>query len=115
MSLRQAAELVGITHSRLREWERGIDNHSGRPVVPPFDAVRRLARLYGVSASGLLRLAGYGPEPGLPAEEQQVLELLRTLSATERSHLIQELLARYTHAPNPQDEQDGDGGLRGGG
>ncbi len=93
LSLRRAAALAGADHSRLREWERGVDNHTGRAVVPPFDALRRLARAYSVPAEGLLRLAGFGPEPELPGEEQQLLDLFRRLPAERRASLLADLAA----------------------
>lgn len=94
LSLRRAAEQAGTTHSRLREWEVGVDTHTGRPVLPPYDGVRRLARAYGVQADPLLRLAGYGPEPELPPEEQQLLAAFRALPEEERRALLASLTAR---------------------
>lgn len=83
-----------MTHSRLREWEVGFDNHSGRPVTPPYDVVRRLARAYGVAPDSLLRLAGYGPEPALPADEQRMLSAYRLLPEGEQRSLLRELERR---------------------
>lgn len=103
LSLRHVADLVDVHHTRIGEWERGFDAHSGRPVLPPFDAVRRLARVYGVPADGLLRLAGYGPEPQLPADEQALLGLYRGLGPDAREDLLRELQERFG-APEPQAE-----------
>lgn len=74
-----------------------MDNHTGRPVSPPFEVVRRLARAYGVPADGLLRLAGFGPEPGLPDEEQRLLAAFRRLPEAERVALL--TLAEARGAP----------------
>lgn len=94
LSLRRAAGQAGATHSRLREWEVGVDNHTGRAVRPPYDAVRRLARTYGVPAEALLRLAGYGPEPELPELERRLLGAFHRLPLADRPGVVAELEAR---------------------
>lgn len=89
LSLRQAAKRVGVSFSRLAEWERGTDSHTGKPVFPPRHAVIDLARVYGAPADELLALAGYRTslEPATP-EEARLLGAFRQLDAPGRQKLL---------------------------
>lgn len=99
ISLRRAAELIGVNFTRLREWEMGVDAHTGRATRPSYDNIRRLARVYGVPAEPILRLAGYGPEPELPEDERRLLAAYRRLAASERESMLVEFEQRAPESP----------------
>lgn len=61
MTVREAAKLVGISHSRLVNFEHGKDPHSGRPTLPAAELVGQIAGAYGYPKGQLLLLAGYLP------------------------------------------------------
>lgn len=90
-SLREAARRADVAFSRLAEWEHERDNYSGRPLRPSFDALCRLARIYGADRFELLRLAGY--DVGLTQEELQFVDDLRALPKDKQARL-RELLDR---------------------
>lgn len=119
LSIRRAANLVGVNFTRLREWENGVDAHTGRATRPSYDNLRRLARVYSVPADALLRLAGYGPEPELPEDERKLLVAYRLLPEQERQSCLAEVQHRaaqfrvgqeglLAEAPRGSDEQRGE-------
>lgn len=101
-SLREAAERAGISFSRLGEIERGRDSHSGKPFVPSYVTLCRLAAAYGLPPAELLRRAGHQPGPELTAEEWRMLDAFRQLSASRRAELTQALADECTGKRRPQ-------------
>ena len=77
-----------MSFSRLGDWERGEDSHTAKLIVPPFDVVRRLARLYGVPAEGLLRHAGYAVAGDLTDDEEALLVNFRALQPEGQAELL---------------------------
>ena len=94
LSLREAARRAGLTFSRLGEWERGTDSHTGKAVLPPREALLRLARVYGVPPEPLLAMAGYRTERDLTPEEERLLAAFRQLPETERQAAVADLERR---------------------
>ncbi|MCR4401485.1 MAG: helix-turn-helix domain-containing protein [Firmicutes bacterium] len=94
LSLREAAEKVGISHTYLSALERGRDARTGRPVNPSAKTLMRIANGYGIAAQDLLRLAtGEGVE-----ETDQVEAMARTLQslAPEDQKVILYLIERLS-------------------
>ncbi len=80
LSLREVAKRAGGHFTRLGEWERGTDAHTGKPVTPPREAFLRLARVYGAPPDALLAMAGYRAERApSPDEAQRFLEAAATV------------------------------------
>lgn len=95
LSLRQAAKRVGVSFSRLAEWERGVDSHTAKPVTPPRQVVIDIARAYGVPADELLALAGYRTSiDPVSSEEVRLLVAFRRLPASLRDEVLTELESR---------------------
>lgn len=90
-SLREAAERAGISFSRLGEIERGRDSHSGKPFVPSYVTLCRLAAAYGLPPAELLTRAGHQPGPELTAEEWRMVDAFRRLPADRRAALAAQL------------------------
>lgn len=90
-SLREAAEHAGISFSRLGEIERGRDSHSGKPFIPSYVTLCRLAAAYGLPPADLLRRAGHQPGPELTPEEWRMIDAFRQLAAPRRAELAMAL------------------------
>ncbi|HBN07505.1 MAG TPA: hypothetical protein DD435_02285 [Cyanobacteria bacterium UBA8530] len=99
-SLRDAAGHVGIAHSRLDEIEKGIDGHSGKPFLPSYMTVVKIAKAYGLPPDETLEKAGYQPGIELTAEEWILIKVFRSLSRDQHSHLF-EVLALLQRANEP--------------
>lgn len=87
-SLRELGERSGISYGRLGEIERGIDAHSGKPFVPSYMAVTRLARAFGYPPADLLRRAGYEPGVELEPDEWALVDLFRSMAPEKRRRLL---------------------------
>lgn len=59
LSLRNAAELMGISHSYLSTLEKGTDTRNNTPVKPTPETLQLISKAYGVSYEYLMRLTGY--------------------------------------------------------
>ncbi len=100
-SLREAAEHAGISFSRLGEIERGRDSHSGKPFVPSYVTLCRLAAAYGLPPADLLRRAGHQPGPELTTEEWRMIDAFRQLPAPRRAELALALDAECARNDGP--------------
>lgn len=61
MTIREAAKAVGISHSRLVNFEHGRDPHTAKPTLPSAELVGKIAAAYGCPMGQLLLIAGYSP------------------------------------------------------
>lgn len=91
LSLRQAAKVVGITHSRVDEVERMVDARSLKPFVPSYVTVVKFAKAYDLSPDELLRRAGYEPGIELEPEEWVLIKGYRGLPQDRRQRLLEAL------------------------
>ncbi|MEW6230614.1 MAG: helix-turn-helix transcriptional regulator [Bacillota bacterium] len=57
LSLREAAEKVGISHTYLNALEKGHDPRTGRLANPSTRTLVRIAKGYGIPLEELLRMA----------------------------------------------------------
>lgn len=57
-SLREIAELAGISHNYLSVLEKGVDPRSGAPVHPTHDTLRGLSKALNHPYPNLLQVAG---------------------------------------------------------
>jgi transcriptional regulator with XRE-family HTH domain len=97
LSLRQAGTATGISFSRIGEFERGRDSHSGLPARPTYEQLVRLAKAYKTSADALLRRAGYHAGLDLPADEQRLLSAYRALPETMQPAAVLAMEAQATY------------------
>ena len=89
LSLRQVAKEIRVHHSRLHDWETGVDAHSGLKSVPPRKQLLSLARFYGVPADPLLAPAGHQTE-----QEERLLAAFRLLPEEDRAAVLADLEGR---------------------
>lgn len=88
-SLRRASQQIGgLSHSRLQDFERGTDPHSGIPTRPSEDQICRIARAYRVQPELLLVLAGYSPVGRLDEFEGRLIRMARLLNEGEKKALL---------------------------
>jgi transcriptional regulator with XRE-family HTH domain len=59
LSLRNASELIGISHSYLSTLEKGIDPRNNTPVKPTPETLKLISTAYNVSYELLMKLTGY--------------------------------------------------------
>lgn len=71
LSLRNASELIGISHSYLSTLEKGIDPRNNTPVKPTPETLQLISTAYNVSYSELMRLAGYLDQTAAPSEAEK--------------------------------------------
>lgn len=87
LSLREAAEKVGISHTYLSALEKGHDVRTGRPVNPSTKTLVRIANGYGIPVEDLLRLASHeGVEES--ADVEAVARSLQTLEPEDREVIL---------------------------
>jgi len=59
LSLRDAAELIGISHNYLSILEKAKDPRSDAPIKPTIDTLKLITDAYKMDINTLLPLAGY--------------------------------------------------------
>jgi transcriptional regulator with XRE-family HTH domain len=59
LSLREAAEKSGLSHTYIRDLELGLNRKTKAPIRPSADTLTQLAEAYGYSVNELLKKAGY--------------------------------------------------------
>ncbi|MDG5852456.1 helix-turn-helix domain-containing protein [Clostridium beijerinckii] len=61
LSLRDAAKLIGISHSYLSTLEKGIDKRKNTEVKPTPEILRYISDAYKINYTYLMELVGYIP------------------------------------------------------
>ncbi|MCL6599527.1 MAG: helix-turn-helix domain-containing protein [Alicyclobacillus macrosporangiidus] len=59
MSLREAAEKTGLSHTYISQLEKGVDPRTGKEISPSVAVLNRIADAYNIPRESLLLLAGY--------------------------------------------------------
>ena len=75
LGLREAARHIGIDHTRLISFEKGIERTTGNPTLPSATTVAKMAQVYRVSKEALLFEAGYTPWILNPGESSMLVEV----------------------------------------
>ena len=93
LSLREAAQLIGISHTYLKNLESGIDPRSGTGNNPTPETLKLLSTAYNINYYELLVLCGYNPrDDGSKAitdnlNIQELISISKKLSNEELAHL----------------------------
>ncbi|WP_297967935.1 helix-turn-helix domain-containing protein [uncultured Anaerovibrio sp.] len=61
LSLRSAAELIGISHTYLDKLEKGIDSRTGVSNKPTPDTLKLISEAYNLDYNDLLKMCRYIP------------------------------------------------------
>lgn len=89
-SQRHAAREIQVSSMRLAELEKGISRTTGHATRPSPELIARMAAVYEVPTDHLRDLAGYAREhPDLGADEALLLDRFRTLTATNRTMVLE--------------------------
>lgn len=59
LSLRDAADGIGISHSYLSTLEKGLDPRSDMPILPTLETIKLLGNYFDIPIQMLLELSGY--------------------------------------------------------
>jgi transcriptional regulator with XRE-family HTH domain len=76
LSLRNAANLIGISHTYLNTLEKGVDPRNNIPTKPTPETLELIAKAYDVSYEYLMKLTGYLSEEKkeLTAKDEKDIE-----------------------------------------
>lgn len=91
MSLREFADLIGISHTYLKKLETGINPNTGKPVSPTIEMLNDISKSLHVSLEYLLEMAGYVKNSNLNNEYNSFSTPQEALSFI----LKQEMIADY--------------------
>lgn len=91
MSLREFADLIGISHTYLKKLETGINPGTGKPVSPTIEMLSDISKSLHVSLEYLLEMAGYLKTSNLSSEYQSFTTPQEALNFI----LKQEMIADY--------------------
>lgn len=84
LSLRAAADLIGVDHMRLSDIEKGINRATGNPTRPSAEMLQRIARAYQVPQEHLLELAGL--RRIMPDDDDETRLLMAMFGELDRYH-----------------------------
>ena len=59
LSLREAGDLIGISHSYLSTLEKGIDPRTGSPIKPTTETLKLISKAYKIDYEELMIATGY--------------------------------------------------------
>lgn len=113
LSVRTTARSLGISHSRLSDFERGTTHSTRYRAVPGRQVLAKMAELYGYPLPPLLAMAGLPEtEPILPARPtevelgaQELAQIFRELGPRDRRILLK-LVRTYRDAAGRPEEAD---------
>lgn len=91
MSLREFADLIGISHTYLKKLETGINPNTGKPVSPTIEMLSDISKSLHVSLEYLLEMSGYLKVNNLADEYQSFTTPQEALNF----FLKQEMIADY--------------------
>lgn len=91
MSLREFADLIGISHTYLKKLETGINPNTGKPVSPTIEMLSDISKSLHVSLEYLLEMSGYLKVNNLANEYQSFTTPQEALNFI----LKQEMIADY--------------------
>lgn len=69
LSLREAGNLIGISHSYLSTLEKGFDPRTGSPISPTPETLKLISKAYNIKYEELMKVAGYLKEYSHVTEE----------------------------------------------
>ncbi len=108
-SIRRAAKLIGISHTRLMELETGISSYR-KKTKPSIENIVKIAKIYELSIVDLIKLAGIAEYKIfleelyiLKDDEKELLECYRDLGRHKKAEILNMLkikTSRQSHKPS---------------
>lgn len=95
-SLRNVAQRAGISHTHLRNLEKGVDPRTGNTAYPTPETLKSLAAAYDYPYGKLMELAGYIPNQAEQkermtsalADDPELLEFFEDLSKRDALKIL---------------------------
>lgn len=92
LTQREAARRLGISHTRLTDFESGVTHGRNTPAIPNREMLAKMAQLYGFPLDTFLALAGLPeveptkplPPTDVEADAQEAAEICRRLPEHRR-------------------------------
>lgn len=92
LTQREAARRLGISHTRLTDYESGVTHGRNTPAIPNREMLAKMAQLYGFPLDTFLALAGLPaveptkvtPPSEAEADAQEAAEICRRLPDDRR-------------------------------
>lgn len=95
LSLREAAKLIGVSHSYLDTLEKGRDPRTGNPVNPSVETLVQISKGYSIPIEKLLPLDDKADE-GDSLDFDAITHSLQKLRPEDRDAILY-LIKRLTH------------------
>ena len=91
LSLRNASQLIGISHTYLNNLEKGVDHRTGIKNKPTPETLQLIATAYDLDYNYLLQSCGYIEETSLelPVHLQELLATCRKLPKSDVKYMTQ--------------------------
>lgn len=101
LPLREAAKLIGVSHTYLSLLEKGVDPRTGKEIRPSVEVLQKISKAYNYPYEELLKIVGYIDSPPKPIKqtsntepvsktEDPFFELLRRIENREPDTLTVE-------------------------
>lgn len=87
LSLREAADRIGVSHTYLNSLEKGTDPRTGRPVNPTARTLLRISEAYGIPVEELMATDDC-TAVGKKCDIEDITLNLRTLSQHDREAIM---------------------------
>ncbi len=87
LSLREAAERMGVSHTYLNALEKGVNPQTGRPVNPSAKTLRRVSETYNIPMEELL-LTDRQDSADEESEIEHIAEDILSLSPKDREIVL---------------------------
>lgn len=106
MSLREAANKSGLSHTYIRDLELGVNRVTKTPIRPTPDTLRKLSKAYNYKFDELMRMAGFIEEVELSPEEaaQKIIGYLD--AELTNDEIIEKINLRVDGIPITAEEMD---------
>lgn len=103
LSLRDAAERSGLSHTYIRDLELGINRKTKAPIIPTPETIKRLARAYNYSYEELLMIAGIIDDTTkkelIEEQKLKIVEDILSLPENERK-LVEDMISTLKNKNN---------------
>src|SRR5690554_642940 len=91
LSLREAANRIGISHGYLNKLELGFDERSGKANKPTPDVLKLIATAYKVDYDYLMNLCGYTyatKNANLPQDHKQLIDYYEQCDEIDKVRIL---------------------------
>lgn len=89
LSLREAANIIGISHGYLDKLEKSFDSRTGAKNHPTPETLQMISNAYKIDYNQLLHLCGYidAPYDNIPDKVKRLVSICSFLPSEDIAHL----------------------------